>query len=161
MTLDHQANTTSTMVYGDNNSNKTFFGRPNNTMMNQNVPSSPLLTYSYLNSNNSMHNNNPNNGSFKGGDSLDHIPQLSMSLMELSLNQDNNNLHHDISTSTSPNKLPFNNNIQPTHQQSLSLDSNGSHQRDLSPRFDVPFAARQRGNSSGFPPIGGHLTSKY
>ena len=167
MTLD-QANTTSTMVYGDNSS-KTFFGRPNNNVMTPNVPSSPLLTYSYMNS------PSQNNGSFKTNDNntTGNLPQLSLSLMELSLNPESNNLHHHdnvISTSTSPNKLPYQNNNsmqqpqhqqpqQPTHQQSLSMDSN-VYQRDLSPRFDIPFA-RQRGNSSGFPPIGGHLTSKF
>ncbi|KAF0978943.1 hypothetical protein FDP41_002013 [Naegleria fowleri] len=117
--------------------NPLFGNRP--SLMEQTVPTSPLLTYSFLNS--------PTHaGSPLLGDTKD-IPQLSLSMMNMSLNSSDSL----ISTSTSPSKLPFGNG---THQQSLSLDSDHIRQRDFT--FDGSFS-RQRGNSNGFPPIGGHL----
>ena len=182
MTLDqqHYSSTVPSMMYNSNSDNG---GTLNNSMINSNqrlsnnrnvvngqtnVQSSPLLTYSYLQQQQNAFEGNNGNGGVKMNDQM-VMPQLSLSLLNLSLNGDQESL---ISTSTSPGKVSFGNHlVQPPsphnhhhHHQSLSLDSSmvSPHQRDLSSRFDAPFAnSRQRGNSNGFPPIGGHLTSKY
>ncbi|KAL9651719.1 hypothetical protein ABK040_009333 [Willaertia magna] len=108
------------------------------------------------------------------------IPQLSLSILNISLRDHNNNDHHhhvNISTSTSPNKhIPSTLNNNMFHSNSNNVNNNTEnnnnigrmnnnqeqpkqpHQLELSPRFDAPYT-RPRGNSNGLPPIGNSINN--